>query len=57
MKAIIAQTEEDLDEAERAAAAQHVDVDDDGRQLPSTPRKSSKGKRSAVPDPDIEALQ
>ena len=57
IKAIIAQTERDLDEAEWAAAEQHVDVDDDGRELPTTPSKSSKGKQSAEPDPDIEALQ
>ncbi|KAG0710533.1 hypothetical protein GWK47_022629 [Chionoecetes opilio] len=58
MKAIIAQSEGNLDEAERAAA-EHVEVDDDGRELPTTSgsSKSSKDKRSSEPHPEIDALQ
>ncbi|KAG0714446.1 hypothetical protein GWK47_014138 [Chionoecetes opilio] len=57
MKAIIAQSEGNLDEAERAAAEQHVEVDDDGRELATSSSKSSKSKWSSEPHPEIEALQ
>lgn len=56
MKAIIAESKGNLDDAERAAAEQHVDVDDDGKELPKTPNKPRKTKRSSQ-QPDIEALE
>jgi len=56
IKAIIAETAGNLDEAERAAAKQHVEVDIDGREFPTIPSNPTKGKRSPETYPDIEAL-